>query len=82
MELRPLSDAASDRVRDLVRRHADETGSTVARTLLADWLAARAAFTEVLPVNYARVMAAKAQAEESGPDEAASTRAMMEAAHA
>jgi glutamate synthase (NADPH) large chain len=82
VELLPLSDEASERVRDLVRRHADETGSTVARALLADWPAARAAFTEVMPINYRKVMEAKAAAAAAGLDETATTRAMMEAAHA
>jgi glutamate synthase (NADPH) large chain len=82
VELRPLSDDASERVRELVRRHADETGSTVARALLADWPAARAQFTEVMPINYRKVMEAKAAADEAGLDETATTRAMMEAAHA
>jgi glutamate synthase (NADPH) large chain len=54
----------------------------VARALLADWRAARAAFTAVVPVNYRKVMEAKAAAEEAGLDETATTRAMMEAANA
>ena len=82
VELGPLSDEAAERVRTLVRRHADETGSPVARALLDDWPAARAAFTEVVPVNYRKVMAAKAAAEADGLDEPATTRAMMEAANA
>jgi glutamate synthase (NADPH/NADH) large chain len=82
VELGPLSDQAAARVHDLVRRHADETGSPVARALLDDWPAARAAFTEVVPVNYRKVMAARAAAESDGLDEPATTRAMMEAANA
>jgi glutamate synthase (NADPH/NADH) large chain len=82
VELQPLSDEASERVRDLVRRHAEETGSTVARALLDDWSAARRRFTEVMPVNYRRVMAARTAADAAGLDETATTRAMMEAANA
>jgi glutamate synthase (NADPH) large chain len=82
VELGPLSDQAAARVHDLVRRHADETGSPVARALLDDWPAARAAFTEVVPVNYRKVVAARAAAESDGLDEPATTRAMMEAANA
>ncbi len=82
VELQPLSDEASARVRDLVRRHAAETGSTVARALLDDWPAARGRFTEVMPVNYRKVMEAKTAAQAAGLDETATTRAMMEAANA
>jgi len=82
VELQPLSDEASAQVRDLVRRHAAETGSTVARALLDDWPAARGRFTEVMPVNYRKVMEAKTAAEAAGLDETATTRAMMEAANA
>jgi glutamate synthase (NADPH/NADH) large chain len=82
VELGPLANEASARVRELVERHADETGSTVARALLGDWPAARERFTEVMPVNYRKVMEAKAAAEEAGLDETATTRAMMEAANA
>ncbi|MGH3454962.1 MAG: glutamate synthase large subunit, partial [Nocardioidaceae bacterium] len=82
VELQPLSDEASAQVRDLVRRHAAETGSTVARALLDDWPAARGRFTEVMPVNYRKVMEAKTAAQAAGLDETATTRAMMEAANA
>ncbi|HYJ67131.1 MAG TPA: glutamate synthase large subunit [Nocardioidaceae bacterium] len=82
VELSPLSDDAAEQVRALVQRHADETGSTVARALLDDWPAALERFTEVMPVNYRKVMEAKAAAEEAGLDETATTRAMMEAANA
>jgi len=82
VELGPVSDEAAERVRTLLRRHADETASPVARALLDDWPTARAAFTEVVPVNYRKVMAAKAAAEADGLDEPATTRAMMEAANA
>ena len=36
------SDSELDEIRDLVRRHAEETGSTVAAALLVDWDAAAA----------------------------------------
>jgi glutamate synthase (NADPH/NADH) large chain len=44
-------------VRSLVARHADETGSDVAETLLADWSCAVARFTTVMPRDYRRVLA-------------------------
>ena len=60
-------------------RHFEETGSERAAKLLADWPAAAARFTTVMPRDYARVLAAKAAAERDGLDEDATTRAMMEA---
>ena len=47
----------------LVARHHEETGSTVAEALLADWPAALARFTEVMPSDYQRVLEARAEAE-------------------
>ena len=49
------------RPRGLVRRHHEETDSEVAAALLADWPAALARFTEVMPRDYRIVMEAKAE---------------------
>jgi glutamate synthase (NADPH/NADH) large chain len=67
-------------VLELVHRHGEETGSTVAEALLGDWSASVLRFTQVMPGNYRRVLEARASAEEQGLDEAATTAAMMEAA--
>src|SRR4051812_45957487 len=75
----PLTTDESELLHDLVRRHFEETGSERAAKLLADWPAAAARFTTVMPRDYARVLAAKAAAERDGLDEDATTRAMMEA---
>ena len=74
------SEAQVARIRELLVKHHDETGSAVAQRLLdeAD-LAAR--FTVVMPRDYARVVAAREEAEEAGLDEEATTAMMMEAAH-
>ena len=64
----------------LVQRHAEETGSTVAEALLGDWAAAGPRFTKVVPREYARVIAAREQAESEGLDEDALTDKMMAAA--
>jgi glutamate synthase (NADPH/NADH) large chain len=77
----PLTAADADGVKRLVTRHFEETESTVARQLLADWDASVSRFTKVLPRDYARVLAARDQAERDGLDEAATTDRMMEAAH-
>jgi len=77
-----LTEADLDRVTELLVRHRDETGSPVAQRLLdagrAD-LARR--FTKVLPRDYARVLAAREDAEASGLDEETTVKLMMEAAH-
>jgi glutamate synthase (NADPH/NADH) large chain len=54
-------------VRDLVVRHHEETGSSVAEALLADPSFVDR-FTKVMPRDYARVLAARAAAERDGRD--------------
>ncbi len=72
VELEPLS--AEDRtwVRARVRLHQEETGSTVAGRLLADWTAASELFVKVMPRDYRRVLEAteRAVAEGRSVDEA------------
>ncbi len=71
-----------DRIAELLGRHADETGSPVAERLLAAGRGElRRRFTKVLPRDYARVLAAKADAEASGVDDETTVKMMMEAAH-
>jgi len=53
-------------VRELIEAHLAETGSAVARGLLADWPATVRRLTQVLPREYARVLAARVEAERSG----------------
>jgi glutamate synthase (NADPH/NADH) large chain len=68
VDLVPLGDEDAAVVEDLVRRHRDETESTVARKLLQDWPASLQRFTKVLPRDYARVLAVRTQAEAEGLD--------------
>ncbi len=75
-----LTDADRELVKELVTRHYEETESEVAAVLLADWSHAVGRFTKVLPRDYARVLAAKEQAESEGLDEAELTTRMMDAA--
>jgi glutamate synthase (NADPH/NADH) large chain len=82
VELRSLTELSADvvaEVRELVRRHGEETGSSVAAALLADWPAAVARFSQVMPRDYRKVLEARADAEQRGLDETATTAAMMEA---
>ncbi|GAA4784612.1 glutamate synthase large subunit [Streptomyces sanyensis] len=65
---------------DVVRRHHEETGSTVAERLLADWPAAAARFSKIIPTTYKAVLAAKDAAELAGLSEQETTEKMMEAA--
>ena len=70
------------RIRALLSRHRDETSSAVAERLLQltdEELRAR--FTTIMPRDYARVLRARAEAEQAGLDEAATTKMMMEASH-
>ncbi|GAB3623220.1 glutamate synthase large subunit [Mariniluteicoccus endophyticus] len=78
-----MTDDDIAQVSDLLRRHHEETGSASAKRLLdsgAEGL--RTQVTKVLPRDYARVLAARAEAEAEGLDEATTTARMMEAAHA
>ena len=72
VELEPLS--AEDRtwVRDRIMRHQEETGSTVAGRLLADWTPSAELFVKVMPRDYKRVLEAteRAVAEGRSVDEA------------
>jgi glutamate synthase (NADPH/NADH) large chain len=66
---------------DVVRRHFEETGSTVAERLLADWGAALTRFGKIMPRDYKAVLAAKNAAEQAGLSESETTAKMMEAAN-
>jgi glutamate synthase (NADPH/NADH) large chain len=81
VELEPVSGVTADELYDLVRRHAEETGSPLAQTLLDDWRSAVRRFTEVMPADYKRVLAAKAEAEEEGLDDDGIASRMMEVLH-
>ncbi len=76
----PMDEGDLRRVAELLTRHAEETGSAVATRLLDEnRLAER--FTKVMPRDYARVLAARVEAQAAGLDEEATTKKMMEAAH-
>ena len=77
-DLEPLDAADAALLRELVGRHAEETGSAVAARLLADWDAAVARFTKVMPKDYRRVLEAARRAEQEGRDV---NEAVMAAAH-
>ncbi|MFF0449463.1 glutamate synthase large subunit [Streptomyces sp. NPDC004609] len=78
--IEPLTDADKQWLHDVVRRHQEETGSTVARTLLADWSVNADRFSKIIPTTYKAVLAAKDAAELAGLSEQETTEKMMEAA--
>jgi glutamate synthase (NADPH/NADH) large chain len=81
VELGPISEAESEEVRELVRRHAEETGSPLAEELLADWPATAARFTRVMPSDYKRVLEAREEAREEGLDDEETAARIMEVLH-
>ncbi|GAA1386127.1 glutamate synthase large subunit [Pseudonocardia kongjuensis] len=78
VDLDPLGDDDRAILRDRVERHHAETGSEVARALLADWDVAVERFGKVMPKDYKRVLLATENAEREGRDV---NEAIMEAAH-
>ncbi|MFJ2113090.1 MULTISPECIES: glutamate synthase large subunit [unclassified Streptomyces] len=76
----PLDDTDKRWLHDVVRRHQEETGSTVAGKLLAEWDAAADRFSKIIPSTYKAVLAAKDAAEQAGLSETETTEKMMEAA--
>ncbi|WP_406501691.1 glutamate synthase large subunit [Streptomyces sp. NBC_01590] len=74
------SDADKQWLHDVVRRHQEETGSTVAERLLAEWDTAVTRFSKIIPSTYKAVLAAKDAAELAGLSEQETTEKMMEAA--
>ncbi|KRF34311.1 glutamate synthase large subunit [Nocardioides sp. Soil805] len=81
VDLGPVADDAATELEDIVTRHAEETGSTVAAALLEDWDTALGRFTEVMPRDYKRVLDARAEALEEGLDEDQANARIMEVLH-
>lgn len=82
VELNPVEagSEAAESLKSLVAKHHEETGSAVAEQLLGAWEQSLARFTEVMPVNYRKVLDAKAEAEAEGLSEDDTTARMMEVA--
>jgi glutamate synthase (NADPH) large chain len=81
VELNPVQGEAAEELKDLVTRHHEETGSTVAEALLADWDSALTRFTEVMPSDFKRVLEAREEALEEGLDEEEAAHRIMEVLH-
>jgi glutamate synthase domain-containing protein 3 len=63
VDLDPVEEADAIELRELVREHASRTGSPVARQLLAGWDAVPRRFVKVMPRDYKRVLAERAEAD-------------------
>ncbi|MEO5664806.1 MAG: glutamate synthase subunit alpha, partial [Nocardioides sp.] len=79
--LGPVTGDAAEQLKSLVTEHGEETGSTVAAALLADWDTALGRFTEVMPRDYKRVMDARAEALDEGLTEDEANARIMEVLH-
>jgi glutamate synthase (NADPH/NADH) large chain len=78
VDLDTLDDDDLEWLRDVVRRHKAETGSTVAAALLENWNREIERFVKVMPSDYKRVLEAARLAEERG---LSVDEAVMSAAH-
>jgi len=85
VELSKVDGKAVDELKELVTKHFEETGSTVAQELLADWDSADggalARFTEVMPSDFKRVLEAREEALEEGLSEDEAAARIMEVLH-
>ena len=74
---------ADDRqfLHDVVSRHRELTGSSVAEHLLASWSVKVSHFRKVMPLDYKRVLTVMREAESKGLDETETMRLVMEASH-
>ena len=66
---------------DIVRKHAAETGSSVANALLAEWDDALAHFHKVMPKDYKRVLDVMREAEDLDISESERLARVMAASH-
>ncbi len=77
VDIETLDDDDVEQVLDMLRRHAEETGSMIAAGLLSDPETIQERFTKVMPRDYRRALEALRRAEAEGLDPAV---AVMEAA--
>jgi glutamate synthase (NADPH/NADH) large chain len=68
VDVEPVSAEYADELHDILARHLELTGSTVARELLADYGRTLRRFSVLMPRDYKRVLEATRQAHEAGLD--------------
>jgi glutamate synthase (NADPH/NADH) large chain len=66
---------------ETIERHAELTGSLIAKALLADWDVSARHFVKIMPKDYKRVMNVMREAEEKQLSEAETLSLVMGAAH-
>lgn len=66
--IEPLDDDASQMVRGLVKRHAEETGSAFAASLLDDWESTRRRITHIVPKQFVAMTEAMDEAKANDVD--------------
>jgi glutamate synthase (ferredoxin) len=71
VDLEPVDDGDEPELRDLIERHANETGSHVAARLLRDWPYAVRMFVRVLPRDYRGALLQARTRAAAGPEYAA-----------
>ncbi len=77
VDVEKLSGEDAQWLREVLTRYREETGSTVAASLLADWGRWSERFSVIMPRDYRRALEARRAAEAAGYDV---DRAVMEAA--
>jgi glutamate synthase (NADPH/NADH) large chain len=85
VELTEPDACTAEWLRQVVGTHANQTGSTLAASLLADWPRTVRRFTSVVPTDFRRVAAVVSAAEAAGADPDAAVMAAaaaLEVSHA
>ena len=80
VDLETLSDDDAAWLHETLTKHAEYTGSTVAKELLADWKTSVSAFAKVMPRDYRRVIEVMAAAQAEGLSEEDAVEKVMEVA--
>ena len=78
VDLEPLDGDDRKFLKEIIGKHAAETGSTVAAALLSDWDRSEARFSKIMPRDYKRVLEAAKAAADAGKNV---DEAIMAAAH-
>jgi glutamate synthase (NADPH/NADH) large chain len=68
VDIEELDDDDRILLEGLVNKHAKETGSLLAKDMLADWSHAVTRFSKIMPRDYKRVLTIRSQAEKEGRD--------------
>ena len=79
VELEGLADEGeAEQVREMIQRHAEHTGSDLAKKILARWAKTAGLFVKVIPRDYRRALAALRRVSEAGLSGEAATMAAFE----